>query len=329
MPYNGSGQFNRLYSWIAQDAAGFDIDPVKVDAEDTGFASGLSNAICKDGQSTVTASIPLGGFNITGLADPVNAQDGATKNFVDNNIPAATIIGGLLFGLTLSNDIATPNTVIDIAAGSTISDDQTTIITETAITKTTGAWVIGGGNGGLDTGAVGASTWYHVFAITGSGGTDALLSTSATAPTMPSGFTKKRRIGSFKTDGSSHIIAFSQNGDEFLWLVAVQDINTTTQSTTPVSYTLSVPLGVKVNAMFRGSAESTGPFTEVLFNSLDQTSVVATSANANVVAVSSGFTGLTLTIRTNTSSQIRGVATGITTIAASTYGWTDTRGKYQ
>ena len=32
-----------------------------------------------------------------------------------------------------------------------------------AYTKTTGSWAVGSGNGGLDTGTITNSTWYHVF----------------------------------------------------------------------------------------------------------------------------------------------------------------------
>ena len=59
MPFNGIGVFQRLRNWVADAAAGIKIRADYHDAEDDGFAAGLSNCITKDGQTLVTQNIPL------------------------------------------------------------------------------------------------------------------------------------------------------------------------------------------------------------------------------------------------------------------------------
>ena len=77
MAFNGSGTFVRLYSWVTDAANSVNITASRMDGEDTGFASGLTNCITRDGQSPALANIPLGGFKITGLANGVAATDAA------------------------------------------------------------------------------------------------------------------------------------------------------------------------------------------------------------------------------------------------------------
>ena len=79
MPFNGSGVFQRLRNWVADATASVPIDAEYHDSEDDGFATGLSTCITKDGQTLITQNIPFNNKRITGLADPINPQDAATK----------------------------------------------------------------------------------------------------------------------------------------------------------------------------------------------------------------------------------------------------------
>lgn len=83
MAYNGSGTFSRLYNWVTDRNNGIKILSDRMDAEFDGIATGLSNAICKDGQTTITASIPFNNKKITGLADAVDPADALNQQAAD------------------------------------------------------------------------------------------------------------------------------------------------------------------------------------------------------------------------------------------------------
>lgn len=69
MGYDGSGQFVRSHDWTDDRDAGIKIRADRMDEEDDGFATGLSNCVTKDGQTTPTANLPMGGFKHTNVAD--------------------------------------------------------------------------------------------------------------------------------------------------------------------------------------------------------------------------------------------------------------------
>lgn len=83
MAYNGSGTFSRLYSWVTDRNNSVKIRADRMDEEMDGFATGLSNAICRDGQSTITADIPFNSRKITGLGDAAAATDALNRQTAD------------------------------------------------------------------------------------------------------------------------------------------------------------------------------------------------------------------------------------------------------
>lgn len=78
------------------------------------------------------------------------------------------------------------------------------------------------GVNGLDTGALAASTWYSVWVIWNSTTTAGLLSLSATAPTLPAGYTHKARVGWIRTDATANKfpLGFIQAGRRVQYRVA-------------------------------------------------------------------------------------------------------------
>ncbi len=76
------------------------------------------------------------------------------------------------------------------------------------LASTTNVAITSSGANGLDAGSEANNTWYYVWLIKhGTNGTvAALLSTSPTSPTLPSGYTHKRLVFAVRNDGSSNFI---------------------------------------------------------------------------------------------------------------------------
>ena len=232
-------------------------------------------------------------------------------------------------GCTLSNDGTTPNTVIDIDACATADDSANVLMIQTAAyTKTTGSWAAGSGNGCLDTGSVGNSTWYYLFQIQRSdtNAADYLCSTSYSAPTMPASYNRKRYIGAIKTDGSAHILAFKQTGDEFVWGSVIQDVAIFNLGTTSQLVTLaSVPGSHKVQAHVRAEIFATGN-PKLLLTSPDEADVAIDTPQGqdSITAITSAGTPTTLRLLTNASQQVRAIGSqASTSLWIITAGWRD------
>ena len=95
MPRNGSGTFNRIYNWTTDAGNGIDIEASRMDGEFDGLATGLSNSIAKDGQTTITANIPFNSKKITGLANGSARTDSIALGQVqDNSFGTLGTLGG-------------------------------------------------------------------------------------------------------------------------------------------------------------------------------------------------------------------------------------------
>jgi len=101
------------------------------------------------------------------------------------------------------------------------------------------------GVGGLDTGTEAADTWYYIWLISNGSEVDTLLSTSSTAPTMPSGYTYKALVGTIYNDSGSNFIKIYQQDNH----VGIERVEVLTAGTavTPTSISLAsiVPLTAK------------------------------------------------------------------------------------
>lgn len=250
---------------------------------------------------------------------------------------AATILSGFIFGLTMTNNSGDANNDIDVAPGqATDAAGALYILLSGSITKRLdAAWAAGTNQGGLDTGSEANTTWYHVFLIRkDSDGTgDVLFSTSVDTPTMPSGYSSKRRIGSILNDGSGNITPFTQFGDEFTWTTGKLDVAATNPGTSAVTATLTVPTGVKINAIINAGVTAGAGATVMSISDLAATDEAVSPTAAPLAQIRATASEVRVTgrmrILTNVSGQIRyrlGNSDGSTAARIATVGYIDFRG---
>jgi hypothetical protein len=138
------------------------------------------------------AFLPLSGGALTGFltlnADPTAPKHAATKEYVDGAV-AGLAAAGERTGYLSVNDATNPDTVRNITASAFVvanAAGQTMTLTNVAVSVNSAL----SGAGGLDAGALQAGASYHTHIIAGAGEpTRAILSLSATAPTLPAGYT--------------------------------------------------------------------------------------------------------------------------------------------
>ncbi len=298
----------------------------------------ISGSLCVTGTGAIINVSNQGCFGVGVLS--LNSLTGnltlaagnqATVTSSGTTVTVAPVIRSYLAGLTLSNDGGSPNTVLDTAAGvATDSTNAVMINLGSAITKSTaGVWAVGSGSNGMGNGlTITANTWYHVCLARNGGTTDEWFDTSAVCANKPAGITDPlfRRVGSFRTNISSQILAFLQNGDEFLYVTPLNEYTGNAGvPSTPVAIGFTVPTGVVVWAEgISAITSSSATFAVRLYS-------IGTSANGfyQVIATTPGTSDAApITFRTNTLGQANIVANAtVGTWNWQTTGWIDRRGQ--
>ena len=135
---------------------------------------------------------------------PVTGGDLVTKEFAETNYtayPPSHLEGLGLTWLSAAAIIILPGTCRDRVDSANIvmpSPSAVVILSSSGVN-------------GLDTGTEASDTWYAVYVIadsTGSNPTEGLFSLSFTSPTLPAGYDVFRRVGAVRNDGSSNIENF-------------------------------------------------------------------------------------------------------------------------
>lgn len=124
--------------------------------------------------------------------------------------PSASVQGAFK---SLSASATGTNANVSISADEIIVEDASNKYKTLRNVSLTVAGTSAGANG-LDTGTIAASTWYSLWVIWNGTTTAGLMSLSATAPTLPSGYTHKARVGWIRTDGTGnkYPLSFQQYG---------------------------------------------------------------------------------------------------------------------
>lgn len=153
--------------------------------------------------------------------------DAVTPDYVSSavaGISSAAVVG------TFSNLKASAtglSAVVTITADELIVKNGTSYKTLTSVSVTPS--LAASGVNGLDTSTSVANTWYADFVIWGAAVPPAgLFSLSATAPTMPAGYTHKARVGWVRSDGTAnkYPLGFTQKGCSVTLLIGSANVLT-------------------------------------------------------------------------------------------------------
>jgi len=253
-----------------------------------------------------------------------NWTDGTTTLNLASALPKNYITG-----LTLSNDTDTAHDIAIAVGECRDAADSADLALSAVLTKQIDAtWAAGDDAGGMFTGTVANSTWYHVHLIKkdSDGTIDAGYDTSITAANIPAGYTAYRRIGSVLTDGSANILNFIQIDEMFYWKDPPLDVNAVATGTALQTKTLSVPPDVNVMVHFN-FARATG--TGLMYFKTPGVNDEAPSATAAPLGiwVTADNTYLHPPVMTNTSKQITSRASTDQNLYLATLGWQDFRGR--
>jgi len=270
-----------------------------------------------------TAWIIVGSFDETN-GGWIPYHEGATLPAILRNYTSIPV---------LSNDGTTPNTVIDCTAGVVADDTNVALMNMAAVNCNLAAT----GINGLDTGTLAASTWYKMYIIgKANGATPGLIASLASnaAPTFPATYTLKRYIGSFRTDGSAHVLPFKQFQDHFLWFPPPSlDINadTTLVAANKLYALTNCPNNVSVRVVVRVSFTNTGAGSQAVVRSPNELGAVPAAPQLYNIQdpVANQASLEELTIRTNTAQQVAAWASAASnnTISLLTIGWYDDLGR--
>lgn len=215
----------------------------------------------------LVAAITLGATTSPHQGVPENSGRGAYSNLVIIRPTVATV---------------------DVDADSLTLSTATATFDALAVDET--CTISSSGANGLDTGSEASDTFYSVWAIYNGTVVDCLLSLSATAPTMPSGYTFKMRVGWVYNDSGSDIEDFFQYGNRYSNVDSTVDnfvangtADTLTQVSPNVPSTASRVIVITVSVTARNPFTINGQNSNVSIDGTAYYGMIAISGNPTIM----------------------------------------------
>lgn len=274
---------------------------------------------------------------------------GSTTQAIRAPLPRGSL-GGL--GLTRAAGASNPNRGVTIAVGECRTGTagagpsvQNAYVASALTKQLDAAWAEGSPAGGRPSGgpSLGTDQWWHVFVIEKPDGTvDAGFDDNVSATNLladATGYTNFRRVGSVRTDGSSDLLDWVQEGDLFLYAtLPALDLSVTSQdyATADTAITLDyLPPGVRTKGLVVVNANNV---TSGLFlpgdvasgGNPDINQPLSVAPMPNLHPGSTADITALMELLTNTSQQITyRVDSGDTSsdLYIQVHGWVDSRGK--
>jgi hypothetical protein len=159
--------------------------------------------------------------------------------------------------LRIACNATNPTYQVDISADAVVGADDGSQFITVGSNLTLDIATIGAN--GLDAGVEAINTWYYIWLILNptTGAVAGLLSASATAPTLPAGYTKKRLVGAVRNDGASNFRKFSQVDKESFYQGELGVFSSAAPSAwTQIDFSAAVP-AVSRRARIRTSSRQT------------------------------------------------------------------------
>jgi hypothetical protein len=239
---------------------------------------------------------------------------------------------GFLSGLRIRNDNGDLNNDIAMEVGGARSDDNTSdIVLQSDVIKQIDApfaeysspSVPSGGRDPSDT--LTGSKWFNVFLIGGNGKSSQPFFSTSLTPTLPAGFTVKRRVTSVYWTGAA-IRAFTMRGRAVFWnSPPALDIDTSALGTTSQTSTVSVPIGTRVVHIANSFGSNSGSACIIYVRCPDHADLApsVTAAPLASIGANSGQAAITrIETLTNASGQISYRAFAASTVfRVATLGW--------